>query len=60
MRTLLIGIALFVALLGAVGLGSARPSLALHAGAAQSHLLVDGGATPNTPVCPPGGAGSCG
>jgi hypothetical protein len=60
MRTLSIGIALFVALVGAIGLGSVRPSLALHAGVAPSHSLVDGGATPNTPVCPNGGAGACG
>lgn len=59
MRALLIGIALFVALAGAVGLGSVRPSLTLHLGAAQSHALVDGGA-PQTPVCPNGSAGSCG
>lgn len=60
MRALLIGIALFVALVGMVGLGSARPSLAVHVGATQSHALVDGGGTPQTPICPNGSAGSCG
>lgn len=59
MRRLLIGIALVVALLGAIGLGSAQPALAVHTGATSSHALVDGGGTPLTPVCPGGGSTSC-
>lgn len=60
MRSFLLAIALFVALLGALGLGFARPALAVHAATAHSHLLVAGGATPNEPVCPGGSSGSCG
>lgn len=60
MRRLLIGMALVVALLGAIGLGAAQPALALHMGAMSSHtLVVDGGGTPQTPVCPGGGSTSC-
>ncbi len=59
MRRLLIGVALFVALLGAIGLGSAQSALAVHAGAVFSHALVDGGGTPQAPVCPGGGSTSC-
>jgi len=59
MRRLLIGMALFVALLGAIGLGSAQPSLAVHSAVTSSHALVDGGGTPLAPVCPGGGSTSC-
>lgn len=64
MRPLLLSIALplalFVALLGAIGLGLAQPALAVQPLATHTRLLVDSSPTPNTPVCPPGGSGSCG
>lgn len=60
MRPVFLSIALFVALLGAFALGFVRPTLAVQSVATHSRLLVDGGPTPNAPVCPPGGSGSCG
>lgn len=60
MRALLLSIALFVALLGVFALGFVRPPLAVQTAPAHSHLLVDGGATPNAPVCPGGGSTNCG
>lgn len=55
-----LSVALCVALLGAFGLGLAQPALAVHPAAVHAHALVDGGVTPNEPVCPGGSSGSCG
>ncbi len=55
MRKLLIAATLTLALLGAIGAGSARSTAAIHPVAAHAQLLADGGATPQT-LC--GGAAS--
>ncbi len=63
MRKLALAITLTFALLGAIGLGSARSLSAAHpaaAHAAHTPLMVDGSPTPDSPVCPGGGSGSCG
>ena len=60
MRKLLVSVALATTLLGMFALGFVWPALAVHSVAAHSQLLVDGGPTPNTPVCPGGSSGSCG
>jgi hypothetical protein len=48
-----------VTLLGAIGLESAHSLASLQPVAAHTQQLVDGSPTPNTPVCPGGGSGSC-
>lgn len=60
MRKFFVGVALVVALLGAIGLGSAHSLTTVHPLATQSHLLVDGTPTPYGPVCPGGGSTNCG
>lgn len=61
MQKLLLVVALTVALLGAIGLGSAHELSTVHPVAAtHTHLLADGTPTPYAPVCPGGGSGSCG
>ncbi len=60
MRKLMLVVALMAMLLGAIGLGSAQALASVQPVAAHTHLLVDGSPTPNTPVCPGGGSGSCG
>ena len=61
MHKLLLIVALTVALLGAIGLGSAHAlPTAQPVAATHTHLLVSGSPTPNTPVCPGGGSTNCG
>lgn len=60
MRKLLVAAALTLALLGAIGAGSARTSATIRPVAAHAQLLADGGSTPYTPVCPGGGSTTCG
>jgi hypothetical protein len=61
MRKLMLAIALIVALLGAIGLGSAHAlSAAQPVVAAHTHLLVSGSPTPYGPVCPGGSSTGCG
>jgi hypothetical protein len=60
MRKLIVAVALVIALLGAVGLGSAHALVSAHPVAAHTHLLVDGTVTPYGPVCPGGGSTNCG
>jgi hypothetical protein len=61
MRKLMLAVALIVALLGAIGLGSAHELSNVHPVATtHMHVLVDGTATPYGPVCPGGGSTNCG
>ena len=48
MRKLFVAAALVLALLGAVGAGSARPAAGVRPVAAHTQLLADGGSTPQT------------
>jgi len=60
MRKLLVATALVLALLGAIGAGSARTSAGVRPVAPHAQLLADSGSTPYTPVCPGGGSTTCG
>lgn len=60
MRKLLIATTLTLALLGAMGLGSARSLAGFHALTAHTQLLASSATTPYTPVCPGGSSTSCG
>jgi len=57
---MMLAIALTLALLGAIGLGSAHELSSAHPLAAHTHLLADGTVTPYAPVCPGGGSTNCG
>ena len=59
MRKLLVAAALVLALLGAIGAGSARSSAGVRPVTARAQILADGGSTPYTPVCPGGGSTTC-
>jgi hypothetical protein len=48
MRKLMFVVALTIALLGAIGLGSAHELSSAHSVATHTHLLVDGTPTPLT------------